>query len=319
MLQTFAEYGPEMRRAGWAVLPSAGKSPIRKGFNTWKAAPGPDIVSRWAKQDPAADIVYVPGLCQRVGASGALSSLIPTTTRQSSRRKRFSAQRPARSAPAAAHIACSDRAGIDLGNLTSLRPLGSTSILKHGQRGAGIAAAPPSPHEKDRSFRYAWDSCDHTVIRDLPPFPIQALQKFLDKSPTPTRASGPGDEPRLRRDSRKLGINDFLISRVCFCADGTSFSTSPEHGTQTLAEHGYDTLEEDDFGPPRPRRVATAKRGRFVPMIGTKGFARTTGNEMDLLLNLNPKGCGRCSPAPGASSELNIRRDASEAKAFQFA
>ena len=53
-------------------------------------------------------------------------------------------------------------------------------------------------------------------------------------------------------------------------------------------------------------------------MIGTKGFARTTGDEMDLLLNLNPKGAGDAHLLL-SKSESNIRRDASEAKAFQFA
>ena len=210
MLQTFAEYGPEMRRAGWAVLPSAGKSPIRKGFNTWKAAPGPDIVSRWAKQDPAADIVYVPGLCQTGRGKRGVIVVDPDDDQAIEQAEEIFGPTPGKVRTRRGAHRLFDRAGIDLGNLTSLRPYGLNIDLKHGQRGAGIAAAPPSPHEKDRSFRYAWDSCDHTVIRDLPPFPIQALQKFLDKSPTPTKASGPGDEPRLRRDSRKLGINDFL-------------------------------------------------------------------------------------------------------------
>jgi hypothetical protein len=60
---TFAEHAPAMRRAGWAVLPAAGKAPLREGFNKWKYAPGEKTVGEWAQKQPSADIVYVPGLC----------------------------------------------------------------------------------------------------------------------------------------------------------------------------------------------------------------------------------------------------------------
>ena len=63
MLHTFADHAPRMQAAGWAVLPAAGKSPIRKGFNTWRFRPSAKIIDKWAKEAPDADIVYVPGLC----------------------------------------------------------------------------------------------------------------------------------------------------------------------------------------------------------------------------------------------------------------
>ena len=64
MFRTFADYAPAMRREGWAVLPSVGKSPIRSGFNSWRKAPSVAVISQWAERVPDADIVYVAGLCE---------------------------------------------------------------------------------------------------------------------------------------------------------------------------------------------------------------------------------------------------------------
>src|SRR5208337_1168138 len=61
--QTFADHAPAMRRAGWAVLPAVGKSPIKRGFDGWRFAPGQGAVARWAQETPDADIVFIPGLC----------------------------------------------------------------------------------------------------------------------------------------------------------------------------------------------------------------------------------------------------------------
>ena len=69
--------------------------------------------------------------------------------------------------------------GVDLGKLTSLKKFGINADVKHGN---SIVVAPPSRHQDDRGFAYAWDGCDETVIRDLPPFNVQALQRLLDKA-----------------------------------------------------------------------------------------------------------------------------------------
>src|SRR5262245_5620108 len=60
----FGRHAPAMRRAGFAVLPAAGKEPIRKSFPSWKSAPNIASVEKWARRDPDADIVYVAGLCE---------------------------------------------------------------------------------------------------------------------------------------------------------------------------------------------------------------------------------------------------------------
>src|SRR5262245_63369718 len=56
----FATHAPPMRRAGFAVVPAQGKKPIRKGYSTWRRAPGAEAVGKWAEEGPDADIVYVP-------------------------------------------------------------------------------------------------------------------------------------------------------------------------------------------------------------------------------------------------------------------
>jgi hypothetical protein len=53
------------------VLPAAGKSPLRSGFNRWTRPPGPAVVARWALKCPEADILYVTGLSRgRPGGPG---------------------------------------------------------------------------------------------------------------------------------------------------------------------------------------------------------------------------------------------------------
>jgi hypothetical protein len=60
----FGRHALPMRRAGFAVLPAAGKAPKMASFNKWTTAPGPAAVEKWAARDPNANIVYVPGLCR---------------------------------------------------------------------------------------------------------------------------------------------------------------------------------------------------------------------------------------------------------------
>jgi hypothetical protein len=183
-MQTFADFAPGMRAAGWAVLPGQGKAPQVNGFNTWKHAPGPETISRWAKLKPDADILYVPGLCQTPKGHGIII-VDPDDEVAIGQAEELFGDTPAKIRTRRGQHRGFAAAGVDLGELTSLRRYGLNIDLKHGQRGAGIVVGPPSAHEKDRSFRYAWDGCDETVIRHLPPFPEGKLKAFLNKQAKP--------------------------------------------------------------------------------------------------------------------------------------
>jgi hypothetical protein len=212
----FASKAPPMRCAGFAVLPARGKEPIRKGYRSWRTAPGPETVAKWAEKDPDADIVYVPGLSRaKPGGQGivvldaddelaceqVVKTFGDTPGKVRTRRGR--------------HFQYRDT-GFDFGKLSSLKAFGINADVKHGN---SIVVAPWSRHQKDRSFIYAWDGCDETVIRDLPPFDKVALQRLIDNSQpeqverlmaqTETQIS-----PRLRAGSRKLGLNDRLVAIV---------------------------------------------------------------------------------------------------------
>lgn len=213
----FAAHAPPMRRVGIAVLPARGKEPIRRGYANWRSAPGLKTVERWADKDPDADIVYVPGLSRtKPGGSGivvvdaddeiacerVLELFGDTPGKVRTRRGR--------------HYLYRDPS-FDFGKLSSLKPFGLNADVKHGN---SIVVAPWSRHEKDPSFIYAWDGCDETVIRDLPPFDEAALQRLIEK-PTHTlsyRSPARGEahaRTTLRDGSRKLGLNDRLVAIVC--------------------------------------------------------------------------------------------------------
>ena len=180
MLQTFADNAPAMRAAGWAVLPGSGKSPQVNGFTTWKHAPGAETVARWVKLKPASDILYVPGLCRTPKGEGIVT-VDPDDENAIGQVDELFGPTPGKVRTRRAAHRIFEAAGLNLGDVTSLRRYGFNIDLKHGQHGAGIAVGPPSTHEKDRTFRYRWDGCDETVLRHLPPFPIEKLRAFLDK------------------------------------------------------------------------------------------------------------------------------------------
>jgi Bifunctional DNA primase/polymerase, N-terminal len=222
--EIFAREAPALREAGFAVLPAHGKQPMRKGFSTWRYAPGPSAVAKWAKKDPCADIVYVPGLSKaKRGGNGLI--VVDADDAEACNRviETFGDTAGKVKTRRGEHFLYRDHGG-SLGNLSSLKKLGINADVKHGQNGAGIVCAPPSIHEKDPSFAYAWDGCDATVIRDLPVFPISALQALIDRAGPGSKSvpnittTAPAPRPPVRdgfrEESRGLGLNDALCEQV---------------------------------------------------------------------------------------------------------
>src|SRR5215510_8045721 len=201
----FAANAPAMCSAGRAVLPARGKEPIRKGYRKWRFAPALATIAKWADENPEADIVDVPGL------SRAFST--PTTIEPASRCLKFFGDTPGKvRTRRGRHFQYRDT-GFEFGNLTSLKKLGINADIKHGN---SIVVAPWSRHQEDRAFVYRWDGCDQTVIRDLPPFKGQVLQRLLDnlKPPQVEPVNLRGADLALRDGSRKLGLNDRLVALV---------------------------------------------------------------------------------------------------------
>jgi hypothetical protein len=278
----FASKAPPMHRAGFAVVPAHGKEPIRKGYRNWRHAPGAETVARWAEKDPGADIVYVPGLSRaKPGGSGmvvvdaddefacerVIETFGDTPGKVRTRRGR--------------HFQYRDT-GFNFSKLSSLKAFGINADVKHGN---SIVVAPWSRHEKDRSFVYAWDGCDETVIRDLPPFNGAALQRLIDKSRPQTDIS-----PTLRDGSRKLGLNDRLVPIV--------WSVSSE---TELLEHAFKINEEIGRADPRGPRTADQvmaavravwrdrKTGKIEKWAGVESRDRQRRTLFDLLNGIDTK------------------------------
>ena len=291
MFRTFADYAPAMRREGWAVLPSAGKSPIRSGFNSWRKAPSVAVISQWAERDPDADIVYVAGLCETGRNNRGIIVVDADDADAIGQAEEIFGETPGKVRTRRGQHRLFDGHGIDLGKLTGLRKLGLNIDIKHGKNGAGIVAAPPSAHEKDRTFHYAWEDCDETVIRHLPPFPLRKLKSLLEKHEPATQKAELGR--RLRDDSRKQGLNDYGVRQVSFCADWDEFLDVCRTWNENLANHYALEPLEDEIVISRASVVWQHHlEGRFVPMIGKGRVAKTKADEVDTLLALNPKHAG---------------------------
>src|SRR5215470_609261 len=142
----FASKAPPMRRAGFAVLPARGKEPIRKGYRSWRTAPGPEAVAKWAEKDPDADIVYVPGLSRaKPGGSGIVVLDADDELACEEVVKMFGDTPGKVRTRRGRHFQYRDT-GFHFGKLSSLKAFGINADVKHGN---SIVVAPWSRHEKD--------------------------------------------------------------------------------------------------------------------------------------------------------------------------
>jgi Bifunctional DNA primase/polymerase, N-terminal len=159
----FADAGPRMQREGFAVLPAKGKAPLMAGFPEWKRAPTAAAVNKWAVRYPDADLVHVPGLSR--GRSGDAIIVVDGDDDDScSRIVELFGDTPGKVLTRRGRHFLYNDTGYQIGKVQSQKKYGLNADLKHGK---SIVVAPPSRHEKDRSFTYRWDECDDTVIRDL--------------------------------------------------------------------------------------------------------------------------------------------------------
>ena len=176
--RVFGDHALALRAAGFAVLPAAGKSPLRSGFNRWTRPPGPAVVTRWRLKCPEADILYVTGLSWARPGGPGLVVVDGDDAEACHRIEELFGETPGRvRTRRGKHFLFLDPGG--LGKVSSLRPFGINADIKHG---SGLVVAPPSRHAEDRAFSYAWDGCDPTVIRHLPMFDVRALHDLTARS-----------------------------------------------------------------------------------------------------------------------------------------
>ena len=254
--QVFAQNALAMRREGFAVLPSKGKSPMMAGFNAWKSAPGEQTVSKWASKTPDADLVYVPGLSKASRAQNGIIVLDGDDEEACGRILETFGDTPGRvKTRRGQHFLYRDT-GTSLGRLSSLKAHGLNADVKHGK---SIVVAPPSHHEKDRGFVYSWDGCNASVINELPTFNVKALQDLIDSRvaarrseplrntstlpPAVTRQEG------FRDGSRAQALNDFLVSQA-WAFDEADLMTSALDVARTwndnLPKAGYESLDDSE-------------------------------------------------------------------------
>jgi bifunctional DNA primase/polymerase-like protein len=304
----FGKHGPTLRRAGFAVLPAAGKKPLMAGFPKWATAPSIATVEQWAHEHPAADLVYVPGLSRikRGGpgvitidgddgdACGRILELFGDTPGKVRTRRGM-------------HFLYRDH-GESLGKLQSLKRYGLNADIKHGP---SIVVAPPSRHEKDRTFAYAWESGDETVIRDLPAFNIAALRRLIEAARSPGRNSSepyktqsPGREiapngtstapaaapPLLPEGSRGLGLNRWLCTQLGTCHSLDALLDLARTYNTGLVESGHAPLDETEIVKRATAVWNDVAAGKLEKLEGCRAIARTDANEVKRLCTFDHGG-----------------------------
>jgi len=281
-----------MQRAGFAVLPARGKQPIRKGYRKWRCAPGAEVVATWAEELPDADIVYVPGLSRAKPGGSGIVVLDADDEPASEQVLELFGHTPGKVRTRRGRHFLFRDPGFDFGKVSSLKAFGINADVKHGN---SIVVAPWSRHQKDRSLIYAWDGCDETVIRELPPFNGVALQRLIDSSrPEQVEGlvtqTGTQTSPALRDGSRKLGLNDQLVAIVWSCS---SESELLEQAFKINNEIG----RSDPRGPRTADQVMAVARavwrdreiGKIEEWIGVKSKRKPRRIEFDLLNSIDPK------------------------------
>lgn len=291
-LQPFAAEGVAMCRAGFAVLPASGKTPLRGGFNKWNCAPGIGAVENWAARDPEANIVYVPGLSRVTRNGPGLVVVDADNAEEVDRVAQVFGETPGKVTTRRGKHFLYRAPDKSLGNVGSLRKLGFDIDIKHGQSGSGIVVAPPSTHPDQREFAYRWDGCDHTVIRDLPPFNVRALQDLIEKgSAELCRVSKPHQPDRrrsgeleLRQGSRGLSLNDYLAKHAPRCETLDEVIDVAQTHVANLVDHGYAPLEDAEVVSRAKAAWQDVCDGKLVAMAGKRATAQVNGNEVDFLL-----------------------------------
>jgi hypothetical protein len=271
----FRDFALPLRKAGFAVLPATGKSPLMRGFTTWKNAPSESAIATWGAKHSTADIVYVPGL-------NPIVVLDADDEEADARIVEFFGETPGRIRTRRGRHRLYRRGDADLGTVTSLKPFGLNADVKHG---SSIAVAPPSRHADDRSFVYAFEGCDAAVLRDLPPFNAKALAGLIDR-PDPKNGLG------FRDNSRGQFLNDHLVRFVSqgFDADEDVWELILHRAHEIndgFEKMGLGKLSDKEVVWRAKSVLVDYKAGKFVQRHNRRATATTDADEVRRLVAMH--------------------------------
>lgn len=293
----FGAQGVALKRAGLAVLPAKGKKPIRTGFNEWKHAPGMKAVEKWAETNPDDNIVYVPGLSRSRRNPNGLVIVDADNATEVERAEQVFGKTPAMiDTSRGRHFIYKAPEG-SLGKIGSLRKAGFEIDIKHGQKGAGIAVAPPSINDKT-GFVYGWhEGSGIEALGDLPTFDARKLQALIDRqsktlrneTQTAPRAGERGTArtlgkafPGLFRDgSRKLGLNDHLCAHAWAIEDFDNALDIANTWNDDLFEtHGIERLPDDEVLAVCKAVMVDLDKGKLVRKERQRATSMTDADEV---------------------------------------
>ncbi|WP_127079647.1 bifunctional DNA primase/polymerase [Rhodomicrobium lacus] len=284
---TFAQHAPDLRRLGWAVLPAKGKSPLKGGFPTMRAAPGASTVDAWARETPDADIVFVAGLCSTRRGRKSIVVVDADDEDACGQAVEIFGETPGVAKTRRGRHFFYDGHGVDLGAVSSLRAQRFNIDMKHGRSGAAIVAAAPSPHEKQRDFRYAWEGCDASVLGELPPFPVDRLNRLLERTQDDQRKTR---RSAFRQGSRGLGLNDYLVKNAWAFDPDRPLDNALELARQfndDLIERGMEPLDEAELVTRTQAVVRDFEAGKIERRHGRRASCTSDAAEIRYFATLD--------------------------------
>jgi hypothetical protein len=278
------QFAPRLLRAGFAVLPAAGKMPMVRGFNRWVSPPSLCTILEWARQKPNADIVYVPALSRPKGSREGIVVVDGDDEEACAKVVQLFGDTPGKvKTRRGQHFLYRDP-GVALRKITSLKKFGINADLKHGKC---IVVGPPSRHATEPSFQYTWCGCDEGVINELPPFDQGALFSLIESCPTGNphpnvnyTAPRPG---RLHEGSRGLGLNRFLCSQAWSCDSFEDLLDCARWFVSGLVEDGYETLSENEIVQRTQAVWNDLQAGKLQRWLGRSAVARSDAEEVKAL------------------------------------
>jgi len=263
----FADNAMVMYQHGLAVLPiGLDRTPSIKGFDRWRARPGPQTIKKWMRAHPTDNIAIVPSLSgvlvvdsDDANQDQAVEDLLgPTPLKVVTRRGRHRYYRK-----------------VDERLPGNLRFAGLQVDLK----ASGIAIAPPSVHESGHIYRLEGD---WSALKDLP------LPK-LDKLAALLAERGRGDAFAMRDGSRGQWLNDQLCKCATDCLSLEELLQRAVALNDELEARGIPRLPHAEIAKRTQKVWNDAQSGKLQPLSAYEGTLRTSLAELDALCRISPK------------------------------